>query len=187
MRDAARSPTTMAAVNGGGEYVVYYAPEAAQAAVKRRRSRLIQRLISTAVSVAIGGAVWYFFAAQVGSFGPWLVGSALVVGLIWVVISGTGLLLARADAKLVAPGPAFATTRDGVWVAGLWLPWPEVGAFRAAPGRFGRSPLLRVEGRDGRSAAVPMDYLSALPAAIDSAVRALSGGRSWIDLSRLDD
>ena len=60
----------MAAVNGGGEYVVYYAPEAAQAAVARRRSMLIQRLISTAVSVAIGAAVWYFFADQVGSFGP---------------------------------------------------------------------------------------------------------------------
>ena len=177
----------MAAVNGGGEYVVYYAPEAAQAAVARRRSMLIQRLISTAVSVAIGGAVWYFFADQVGSFGPWLIGSALAIGLVWVIVTGTGLRQARADAKLVTPGPAFATTRDGVWVAGLWLPWPEVGAFRAAPGRLGRSPLLRVEARDGRSATVPMNYLSALPANIDSAVRALSGGRSWFDLSRLDD
>ena len=177
----------MAAVNGGGEYVVYYAPEAARAAVKRRRSMLIQRLISTAVSVGVGAAVWYFFAAQVGAFGPWLVGSALAIGLVWVIVTGVGLLLARADAGLVSPGPAFATTRDGVWVAGLWLLWPEVGAFQAAPGRFGRSPLLRVQARDGRAAQVPMNYLSALPANIDSAVRALSGGRSWIDLSRLDD
>ncbi len=177
----------MAAVNGGGEYVVYYAPEAAQAAVKRRRSMLIQRLISTAVSVGIGAAVWYFFAAQVGAFGPWLVGSALAIGLIWVLVTGAGLWQARADARAVLPGPAFATTREGVWVAGLWLFWPEVGAFRASPGRLGRSPLLRVEARDGRAAAVPMSYLSALPANIDSAVRALSGGRSWIDLSRLDD
>ncbi len=177
----------MAAVNGTGEYVVYYAPEAAQAAVKRRRSMLIQRLISMVISVAIGGAVWYFFADQVGSFGPWLIGSALAVGLVWVIVTGVGLLQARADAKLVSAGPAFATTRDGVWVAGLWLPWPEVGGFRAAPGRFGRSPLLRVDARDGRSASVPMNYLSALPANIDSAVRALSGGRTWIDLSRLDD
>lgn len=177
----------MAAVNGGGEYVVYYAPEAAQAAVKRRRSMLIQRVISTVVSVAIGAAVWYFFAAQIGSFGPWLVGSALAVGLVWLIITGTALLIARADARQVAPGPAFATTRDGVWVAGLWLPWADVGSFQAAPGRLGRSPLLRVQARDGRSAAVPMNYLTALPANIDSAVRALSGGRSWIDLSRLDD
>ncbi|MFT4217148.1 MAG: hypothetical protein QM619_08205 [Micropruina sp.] len=174
-------------MNGGGEYVVYYAPEAAQAAVARRRSILIQRLISAAVSVGIGAAVWYFFADQVGTFGPWLVGSALAVGLVWVIVAGTGLMLARADAKRVLTGPAFATTRDGVWVAGLWLLWPEVGAFRAAPGRLGRSPLLRVEARDGRTATVPMNYLSALPANIDSAVRALSGGRSWIDLSRLDD
>ena len=177
----------MAAVNGGGEYVVYYAPDAALTKVKRRRSMLIQRLFSTAISIGIGAAIWYFFADQVGSFGPWLVGSAIVIGLIWIAITLTAWLIAKSDAKQVAPGPAFATTRDGVWIAGLWLLWPEVGSFRAAPGRLGRSPLLRVESRDGRAASVPMDYLSALPANIDSAVRALSGGRSWIDLSRLDD
>jgi len=174
-------------VNGVGEYVVFYAPEAAQAKVSRWRSMLIQRLISTAISVAIGAAIWYFFSTQVGNFGVWLVGSALVAGLIWVIVTVVGLLIARRDAKQVSAGPAFAVTRDGVWVAGLWLTWPEVGAFRAAPGRFGRSAQLRVEARDGRSAGVPMEYLSALPASIDSAVRALSGGRSWIDLSRLDD
>lgn len=174
-------------MNGVGEYVVFYAPEAVQAKVKRWRSMLIQRLISTAFSVAVGAAVWYFFAAQVGSWGPWLVGSALVIGLIWVIISTVGLLIARSEARTVAPGPAFAVTRDGVWIANLWLTWPEVGAVQANPGRFGRSARLAVQGRDGRSAAVPMEYLSALPANIDSAVRALSGGRCWIDLSRLDD
>lgn len=177
----------MGAVNGVGEYVVFYAPEAVQAKVKRWRSMLIQRLISTAISVAIGAAVWYFFADQVGSWGPWLVGSALVVGLIWVIVSVTGLVIARRDAAQVQPGPAFAVTRDGVWIAQLWLTWPEVGAVLANPGRFGRSARLVVNARDGRSAAVPMEYLTALPANIDSAVRALSGGRCWIDLSRLDD
>ena len=177
----------MGAVTGVGEYVVFYAPEAAQAKVARWRSMLIQRLISTAVSVAIGAAIWYFFPSQVGSWGPWLVGSALVIGLIWVIISVTGMLIARGDAKQVAPGPAFAVTRDGVWVAQVWLTWPEVGSVLANPGRFGRSARLTVDARDGRSVAVPLEYLSALPANIDSAVRALSGGRCWIDLSRLDD
>ena len=59
----------MGAVNGVGEYVVFYAPEAVQAKVKRWRSMLIQRLISTAISVAIAAAVWYFFAAQVAKHG----------------------------------------------------------------------------------------------------------------------
>ncbi len=174
-------------MNGVGEYVVFYAPEVVQAKVKRWRSMLIQRLISTAISVAIGAAIWYFFAAQVGSWGPWLIGSALVIGLIWVVVSVTGLLVVRRDGRQAQPGPAFAVTRDGVWIAQLWLTWPEVAAILANPGRFGRSAQLKVQSRDGRSAAVPMEYLSALPANIDSAVRALSGGRSWIDLSRLDD
>ena len=96
-------------------------------------------------------------------------------------------LAIRSRRDRVLPGPAFAVTRDGVWIANLWLTWPEVGAVLANPGRFGRSARLAVQGRDGRSAAVPMEYLSALPANIDSAVRALSGGRCWIDLSRLDD
>ena len=169
-------------MNGVGEYVVFYAPEAVQAKVARWRSMLIQRLISTAVSVAIGAAIWYFFPTQVGSWGPWLVGSALVIGLIWVIVSVTGMLIARGDAK-----QAKGTKRSLPSRAQLWLTWPEVGAVLANPGRFGRSPRLRVDARDGRSAAVPMDYLSALPANIDSAVRALSGGRCWIDLSRLDD
>ncbi len=69
-------------------------------------------------------------------------------------------------------------------MAGLWLIWPEVGALLATPGRFGRSPLLLVGPRDGRARPFPMEYLSALPASLDSAVRALSGGRCWIDLSR---
>ena len=89
-------------MNGVGEYVVFYAPEAVQAKVKRWRSMLIQRLISTAISVAIGAAVWYFFADQVGSWGPWLVGSALVVGLIWVIVSVTGLVIARTFITLIA-------------------------------------------------------------------------------------
>lgn len=75
---------------------------------------LIQRLISTAFSVAAGAAVCNFFAAQVGSWGPWLVGSALVISLIWVIISTVGLLIARKEARTVAPGSAFAVTRDGV-------------------------------------------------------------------------
>lgn len=174
-------------MNGIGEYVVFYAPEAVAAKTKRWRSMLVQRLISMGISVAIAIAVWYFFAAQVGQWGPWLVGSAFVVGLVWVIISAIGLLVAQRDGRQVQPGPAFAVTHDGVWIAQLWLTWPEVGSIRAAPGRFGRSARLIVQGRDGRSAVVPMEYLSALPASIDSAVRALSGGRSWIDLSRLDD
>lgn len=166
---------------------MWYAPDAVAVKVKRWRSMLVQRIISGAVSVAISAAIWYFFPTQIGSWGPWLVGSAIVIGLVWIAISLVGLLVVRADGKQVQPGPAFAVTRDGVWIANLWLTWPEVGAVLANPARFGRSPKLRVDSRDGRSATVPLDYLTALPANLDSAVRAMSGGRTWIDLSRLDD
>ena len=78
-------------------------------------------------------------------------------------------------------------TREGLWIADRALTWPELGGVRAKQRFFGGSPDLIVDARDGGSAALPMDYLSEKPATIDSAIRALSGGRQWIDLSRLDD
>jgi len=40
--------------------------------------------------------------------------------------------------------------------------------------------------RDQRSFSVPLDFTEAMPASVDSAMRVLSAGRVWVDLSRLD-
>jgi hypothetical protein len=41
-------------------------------------------------------------------------------------------------------------------------------------------------GRDNSTVKVPLEVTDAMPASLDSVVRVLSGGRTWVDLSRLD-
>jgi hypothetical protein len=41
-------------------------------------------------------------------------------------------------------------------------------------------------GRDQRTQELLLDYTDVLPATLDSAILALSGGRARVDLSRLD-
>ncbi|QLQ15119.1 MAG: hypothetical protein HZY73_04740 [Micropruina sp.] len=171
----------------GGEFVVSYAPEPAMQAVARRKAELRQRVFSLVISILIGVAIWYFYRDQLGTWGPWVIALSSATGLIWLAISLVGLSIARGELKRVGEGPAVAVTREGLWVAAQWLSWPQVGGLKAEPRSLGRSPELVFESREGQSARVPMDYLDALPATLDSAIRALSGGRSWIDLSRLDD
>lgn len=171
----------------GGEFVVSYVRQPALVSVSRWWFTLKMRLISFVVSLLIAFAVWYFFGDRVPGLGPWMVGFSSTLGAVWVAVSLAGWLLARRELTRIGQGPALAVTRDAVWIGGVWVGWPQIGALRAAPRSFGRSPDLVVDLRDGRSTELPLHYLDALPATIDSAIRALSGGRTWIDLSRLDD
>ena len=66
------------------------------------------------------------------------------------------------------------------------LPWPEVGSVVVRPGTLGGSALLVATGRDSSASRVPLDYTDTMPATLDTAVRVLSSGRAWLDLSRLD-
>lgn len=176
----------MSAMNGD-DFVVSFAPQAAAAKLAQKRGELRQRIISLVISIAIGVAIWYFYREQLGNFGPWVIALSSAAGLVWLVISLIGWLIARRELRRVGEGPAVAVTRDGIWALGQWTPWPTVGSLSAAAGRWGRTPDLVIAPRDANPVKVPMDYLDTLPATLDSAVRALSGGRSWIDLSRLDD
>lgn len=169
-------------------HVVFsYDPTPAQAKVARWRGVLRQRAISLVLSLAIGVALWYFFAASWGDAGPWLIALPAVTGSLWLLVALGGWLVARSDLKRLGQGPALAVSAAGVWAAQESLDWTQVGGLRAASRSLGRSADLILDGRDGRSIRLPLDYLDALPATLDSAIRALSGGRCWIDFSRLDD
>jgi hypothetical protein len=54
------------------------------------------------------------------------------------------------------------------------------------PGSFGASTALVATLRDNSTMKVPLDVTDVMPASLDGVVRVLSGGRSWVDLSRLD-
>jgi len=54
------------------------------------------------------------------------------------------------------------------------------------PGVLGASASLVTTDRGRGTGLVPIDYTDTMPATLDAAVRVLSSGRAWVDLSRMD-
>lgn len=184
-RDRPRCPT---AYDGrvGDEFGIYYQPEVVAEKVARARKKLIWRLGSTLVFVAIGIALRLIYPTEFGSSMPWFIGSVLVFGL---VLGGRDLaqyLVAQRDARQVPPGLALGVNRYGMLMGADWFGWDEVGGLLVRPGRWGASSRLVATGRDQRSQELLLDYTDVLPATLDSAILALSSGRARVDLSRLD-
>ncbi len=168
------------------EYGVYYRPGMAAGQVVRARNALLWRLGSTAFSLALVGVAWWAWPEQFGDWAPWILGVSGVSGLVTAGFSAVQLLRARRDAGLAGDGLAIGLNRDGMLVGQRWLPWPEVGSVVVRPGTLGGSALLVATGRDSSASRVPLDYTDTMPATLDTAVRVLSSGRAWLDLSRLD-
>lgn len=171
----------------GGEFGVYFRPELAQARVAQANRRLRWRLITLVLSLALAVAAWFAFPDLMRSWGLWFFVPSLVVEALFLLAAAFLWWRARAAARAVAPGLALGVNRDGLLVGQTWFPWPEVGSLTVLPGRLGASASLSVTGRNQITASVPLEFTDAMPASIDSAIRALSGGRAWIDLSQLDD
>ncbi len=117
---------------------------------------------------------------------PWMIGSAVVFGGFNVVVALLKFLRVTRDARRVQPGLAIGLNRDGLMVAQQWLPWAEVGRMVVRAGSLGGSSELVTTARNNLTAKVPLDYTDALPATLDAAVRVLSAGRAWVDLSDFD-
>lgn len=170
----------------GEEYGIYYREDIAQARFARARFGLWWRIGSTLVSIAIGAGLWWAYPDRFGASAPWFLGVAAGVGLVMVTREVVRTVRTRRDRRIAAAGLALGITRHGLLVAGLWLPWQEIQAMVVRPGRWGGSSRLEVTSRQGGVAAVLLDCTDVLPAALDSAVVALSTGRARVDLSRLD-
>lgn len=170
----------------GDEFGIYYRPEVAAEKVVRARKKLIWRLGSTLVFVAIGIGLRLLYPEGFGDSIPWLIGSVLVFGLALGSRELVQYVVARRDAARVSSGLALGANRDGMLVGPDWFGWHEIGALVVRPGRWGGSSRLVTTGRDQRNQEILLDYTDVLPATLDSAILALSGGRARMDLSRLD-
>lgn len=168
------------------EYGVYYRAGVAEREMARARSLLLWRIGSLGLSVAITAGVWWAWPGEFGQWAPWILGTSLAVGLVTVAVGVVRLVRVRADADAARSGLAIGLNRDGMLVGQHWLPWPEVGAVVVRPGALGASTALVATGRDSATVRVPLDYTDTMPATLDTAVRVLSSGRAWLDLSRLD-
>ncbi|MFZ0529724.1 MAG: hypothetical protein WAL91_04205 [Propionicimonas sp.] len=168
------------------EYGVYFRPELAQGRLRTAKSRLFWRLGTTALGMAAVAAAWYFWPDQVGPWAPAYLWTSLAVLVGFGLANLVQFLRARADARLAQPGLAVGLNRNGLLVGQRWLPWPEVGSMIVKPGAFGASASLVTTGRDRTASSLPLDLTDTMPATLDTAVRVLSGGRAFVDLSRLD-
>ncbi len=168
------------------EYGIYYRPGLAESQVAAARRGFISRLVATAVSMAVFGILWAVWPDTFASWAPWFLGFSLLSGGGRALLDAIRWSRARADAKAVRGPLAVGVNRDGILISERWLPWAEVGSIMVKPGGFGASARLVTTGRDRTSATVPLDLTDAMPATVDSLVRVLSGGRAWVDLSRLD-
>lgn len=170
----------------GDEFGIYYQPEVAAEKVARARKKLIWRLGSTLVFVAIGIGLRLAYPEEFGASTPWFIGSVLLFGLVFGGRELLQLVVAQRDAKRVPPGLALGVNRAGMLLGPDWFGWEEVGGLTVRPGRWGSSARLVATGRDQRTQELLLDYTDVLPATLDSAILALSGGRARVDLSRLD-
>lgn len=168
------------------EYGVYYRPDVATGRLRRARNALLWRLGSTLVSVGFAAAAWYFWPQQIGPWAPWYIGATVAVGVAYAVVNVIQLVRTGVDARVARYGLAIGLNRDGMLVGQRWFPWPEVGSVVIRPGGLGASAALVATGRDRSASRVPIDYTDTMPASLDTAVRVLSAGRAWVDLSRLD-
>jgi hypothetical protein len=170
----------------GDECGIYYRPDVAEAVISRARRAFLSRLISTAISLAVFGVLWAVWPDTFASWAPWFIGISLLTGGVTALLDAVRWIRAQADAGPVRAGLALGLNREGVLIGEQWLPWPEVGSMLVKPGSFGSSTRLVTTGRDQATLTVPLDLTDAMPATLDSVVRVLSGGRTSVDLSRLD-
>ncbi len=66
------------------------------------------------------------------------------------------------------------------------VPWEDVTALRLVGRHGGAGPAVAVDAQGPEVARVPLSFLDAGPAVIDSAARAYSLGRAHLDVSALD-
>jgi hypothetical protein len=178
---------------GGGpitELLLPYDPSALVDTVRRRRRRLISRLISLGISLALLGGIYAWQHRSIPEQGGayWVfTGIVLALSLIPLLVVLLGFLRSRAELRAVPSGIAVRMGRPGVVVGTAFARWTDVVALEVVPGGLGRADRLRLRTRAGSLGVVPLDQVVVHPATLDGTARAYSAGRQGVDLSRLDN
>jgi hypothetical protein len=172
------------------ELLLPYDPSLLVATVRRRRRRMVVRLVSLGISLAVLAAIYLWqrraIAQQGGAY--WVItGIVLALSMIPLVVVLLGFLRARKELRGVPAGVAVRMGRPGVVVGVAFARWSDVAALEVVPGGLGRADRLRLRTRAGATGLVPLDQVVVHPATLDSTARAYSAGRQGVDLSRLDN
>lgn len=175
------------------DHPVFFNPAPAVLAWRRAKGALVWSLGSLVFNGLVWAAIWWFFYREDATLWqgwfPWVLGGSLGISVGVIVWRTVRFLRAKRELAALHEGLALGIGRGGLFVAdaAAHLPWAQVAGLDALPGRLGGSRRLVVRAASGQKHTLPLDHLATDPAALDGAVRALSGGRSWIELGRLDD
>lgn len=184
------SPVATVPTGPIAELLLPYDPQPLARTVRVRRRRLVGRVVSLAISLAVLGGIYAWqhrtIAQQGGAY--WVfTGIVLGLTLVWTLVVLLGFLRARKELRTVPAGVAVRMGRPGVVVGTAFARWTDVEALEVVPGGLARADRLRLRSRTGAVGLVPLDQVVVHPATLDSTARAYSAGRQGVDLSRLDN
>ncbi|MDO5082411.1 hypothetical protein EII34_11535 [Arachnia propionica] len=169
-------------------FAVELTPLPTASRVAQQRGRLRYQIIIAVVSAVVLLVLWWVVRPE-----PWLLsGAALLWGLstaFWIGLSMFWLKQAKRDLASIGQGVALYIDSEGlefVQPVSAKASWAEISALKVSGSGFGSGPKLVMEVAGGPVASVPISFLDAMPAAIDSAVGARSLGRVRLDVSDMD-
>ncbi|NHB84584.1 hypothetical protein G7085_08090 [Tessaracoccus sp. HDW20] len=170
-------------------FVVGLTPLPTAARVSRHRSALRMRIVTSLISLAVTAVIIWFFRDQWST--TWLITIAslwVASTAFWFGVSAVGLRNAKRDlARIPRDRRSTSAPRRRVLLPGE-RPCALGGRDRtqAQGGALGAGPSVALEAGGARVAEVPLSFLDAAPAVIDSAARAYSLGRVQLDTEALD-
>lgn len=163
-------------------------PTAARAV--RHRRALRSQLVSAAVSLLLLVLLYYFFSPQWGAGVFWWFGVLWAVStLAWIAIPVVGGLRARRALATIGQGDALVIDSGGIEFLQprpIRAAWSEITGLRIDGRSFGAGPDLVLEVAGSPVARIPLSFLDASPAAIESAVVARSLGRVRLDTTGME-
>ena len=107
----------------------------------------------------------------------------------WFLVTVDALRRAKRDLGLIPEGDAFYLDPEGiefVFPKPVRVRWSEVTGFKLTGRNFGAGPALTVDANGQEVARIPVSFLDATPAVIESAAQAYSLGRIRLDTGALD-
>lgn len=182
-------------------FAVELTPLPTASRVARQRGRLRYQIIVAVILAVVLLIAW--LAPQLLPAGPrgviqevlpsWMVPTLAVLwGLssaFWIGLTMYWLAQAKRDLASIGQGVALfidSTGLEFVQPVSVKASWAEISALKVTGTGFGAGPKLSMEVGGKPVAAIPISFLDAMPAAIDSAVGARSLGRIRLDVSDMD-
>ncbi len=170
------------------ELVAFYDDGPTRSRIARYKGFLRSRLIGLGITVVLLVVIGIWQHRNLASAAGITI-YALVVAVAVATVVLTYLLYRRSLRPLatLGQGVALRIDRHGVELAGQGVGWAEVAELAVRRSGWGFSPDFELLRRDQTSLRLPLDQIGALPATVDTAARAYSGGRHGVDLNALDN